>query len=236
MKRIFFLTGTLLFATVAVAQSNRSTDGDGASVSNDISLSATGNNAYGSSTTFYNPPRPIEGSVHLWDTWKNTAVIHTSDEQKFLLKNINLNLKRNTFESQIEDDQIFTFNFNNIDRFVVNNKVYKNFYWDDDNKVYQVIYENDAYQILKGFNLTLVEGSANPMLGRKNDRYVKKEHYYIRQEGKIKSFKLKKSKILKLVGGDDAKADMLEEYAKRNDLSFKKENDVQKILDYSAKN
>ena len=48
--------------------------------------------------------------------------------------------------------------------------------------------------------------------------------------------KLKKSKILKLVGGDDAKADMLEEYAKRNDLSFKKENDVQKILDYSAKN
>lgn len=235
MKKLFLLT-VILSVSFTFAQGGKSADGNGAAVSRDLIMSANSNSSYGSAMRFVNPARPIEGNVHLFDGWNNTAVIHTTDNQQFLLKNINLNLKRNTFESKIDDNQIFTFNFNNIDRFVVNNKVYKNFYWNDDSKVYEMVYEGNDFQLLKGYNVTLVEGSANPMLGRKNDRYVKKPHFYLRQDGKIKTFKLKKKRVLKLTNGDEAKADMIIDYAKRNKLSFKKAYDVKKILEFSAKN
>jgi len=131
---------------------------------------------------------------------------------------------------------LFTFNFNNIEKFVVNNKVYKNFYWNDDNRVYEIIFDGDDFQILKGFTLNLVEGSANPMLGRKNDRYIRKEKYFVRQDDKIKPFKLKKKRVLKLVEGDQEKARLIMNFADQNDLSFKKEYDLKRILEYSAKN
>lgn len=235
MRKLFLLTGIILSSNLVLAQSNK-TGSNASGVMENMIVAANSNNSFGASATFYNPARPREGSVHLFKNWNNTAVIHTTDDQQFLLKNINLNLERNTFESKIDENEIFTFNFNNIDKFVVNNKIYKNFYWNDDSKVYEVIYEADKFQLLKGYNVTLVEGSANPMLGRKNDRYVKKPHFYLREDGKIKGFKLKKSRVLKLVDGDEAKADKIINYAKDNKLSFKKAYDVKRILEFSAKN
>ncbi len=187
----------------------------------------------GSATLFINPARDIDGSVHLFDNWKNTAVIHTKDDRQFLLKNINLNVERHTFESKITQDSLFTFNFNNIDKFVVNNKVYRNYYWNDDNKVYQVIYDGDKYQVLKGFKLEIIEGSANPMLNRKNDKFVKKEAYFIRRDGKIKPFRLSKGKIMKLFRDNEEKTNELLNFVKENNLSFKREFDVQRLLEYS---
>ena len=178
--------------------------------------------------------RVVEGTYYLYDEWNNTSVIYTSDEQQFLLRNINLNLKTNAFESQIDKDNVYIFNFNNIDRFVINNKVFKNYYWDDDNRVYQVIYESEDFQVLKGYKVVLVEGSANPMLSRKNDRYIKKNYYFIRENDQIKRFKLKKNKILKLI--DDSKVDDVVNFAKTNKLSFSKEMDIPKILEYAGKN
>ena len=92
------------------------------------------------------------------------------------------------------------------------------------------------FQLLKGYNVKYVEGSANPMLNRKNDRYIRQESYYLRQNGKIKKFKLKKKRLLKLFDGDEAKVAGILEYADNNNLSFSKENDIRKILEYSAKN
>ena len=190
--------------------------------------------SYGSIVSVSNPRRRTEGTFYMYDNWQNYAVIHTSDNQKFALRNINLNLQRNVFEARVEGDSIFTFNFNNIDKFIVNGVEFKNYYWNDDNRVYQVIYEGEDLQLLKGFKVDLVEGSANPMLNRANDRYVRKEYYFVREKGKISKFKLKKSKILKLVGGDEGKANEILNYARRNKLSFSKENDVKKILEYSS--
>jgi len=227
---------SMLFMTFVVAQTNK-TDGNAAGVSQNMAVTARGNmNNLGATAYFYNSTRPIDGTVYLFDKWENKAVIFTSGDNKFMLKNINLNLKRSVFESKISEDSLFTFNFNNIDKFVINNKEYKNFYWNDDNRVYEIIFEGDEIQILKGFTVALVEGSANPMLGRKNDRYIRKENYFVRQDEKIKPFKLKKKRVLKLVEGDEEKARMIMEYVERNDLSYKNEYDVKKMLEYSAKN
>lgn len=231
MMKYIFLSLTLCFTLSVFSQSN-----EGFVQNNATAMNAAAQNnmrAQGSATLFVNPAREIDGTVHLFDSWNNTAVIHTKDQQKFLLKNINLNVERHTFESKISEDSLFTFNFNNIDKFVVNNKVYRNYYWDDDNKVYQVIYDGADFQVLKGFKLEIIEGSANPMLNRKNDKFVTKEAYFIRKKGKIKPFRLSKGKVMKLFKDDEEKANELMNYVKENNLSFKKEYDIQRMLEYS---
>ncbi len=233
MKKILILV-LALFGGVLTAQNSGASGGTGAS---EILYNA-GNpaiNSYGNSMMFYNPKRQVDGTYYLFDKWDNYTTIHTEDNHKFVLRNINLNLERNTFESKTEGDSIFTFNFNNIDKFIINGRVFKNFFWDDDNKVYEIIFDTDDFEILKGFKVELIEGSANPMVNRKNDKYIRREYYFVRKDDKLEPFKFKKSRVLKLIGSDETVAKKIETYAKNNGLSFKKEKDVKKIFDYSTK-
>jgi len=232
MKKLFSLL-TFLITIIAFAQDNNLGTTNNLN-DNLFNASSSIRSSYGASMRFINPKRKVEGSVHLFKNWNNYAIIKTTDKQKFILRNINLNLERNTFESKVGQDSIFSFNFNNIDKFVVNNMVFKNYYWNDDNRVYQIIFEDKNISILKSYTLKLIEGSANPMVNRKTDRYIQKERYYIREDNKIKQFKFTKKRILKLFGGDENKVLEVQKYAKGNKLSFKKENDVQKILKYSS--
>lgn len=220
----------LLIAVMTVglssAQTNNNVENNGAQVFGNV---ANSSRSYGStSSTFINPTKKAQGSVHLFKDWSNIAVIHTADKQKFSLKNINLNIERNTFESKISEDSIFSFSFNNIDRFVINNRVFKSLYYDNSNRVFEVVYESGKLTLLKGYKIQLVKGSPNPMLNRSSDKNVQKKFYFIKQGNSIKPFRLKKSNILGLLSSDQAKT--AEKYAKDNRLSFKKDADLNRIL------
>ena len=224
MKKISFLIAIVL-AGFSEAQNN-SMENNSEQVLGNV---ASSTNAYGStSSIFINPTKKAQGSVHLFKNWNNLAVIHTVDDQKFSLKNINLNIERNTFESKISEDSIFTFNFNNIDRFVINNRTFKNYYYDSSNRVFEVIYESGKLSLLKGYKIQLVKGSPNPMLNRSTDKNVQKQFYFIKEGSLIKPFRLKKKNILELMSSEQAKA--AEKYAKDNRLSFKDDADVNLIL------
>ena len=220
-----------LMASLSYAQNNNvenNSQGVFASVGNSAK-------SYGStSSTFFNPAKKAQGSVHLFKEWNNLAVIYSSDEQKFSLKNINLNIERNTFESKISEDSIFTFNFNNIDRFVVNSRIFKNYYYDGSNRVFEVIYDSGKLLLLKGYKIQLVKGSPNPMLNRSTDKNVQKEFYFIMQNNSIKPFRLKKSSILDLMSSSQAKA--AEKYVKDNRLSYKEDADINRILTHGFSN
>ena len=209
-----FLTIALVIGWSAVfAQTNR-TDAAGSGIAEGIIKAANSNQFAGVTTVFFNPKKKAEGSVHLFKTWDNFTVIHTTDGQKFSLNNINLNLERNAFESQVGQDSIFTFNFNNVKMFVVNNKIFKNYFYNGESKVFQSIYDGNDFELLKGYKVDLIQGSANPMLNRSTDKYVQKEYYYIRQNDMVQSFKLKKKNVAKLLG-DDEEAKKLIEFAKK---------------------
>lgn len=227
MKYLF--TSLALLAVLAVnAQENL---GITQNTSEALAAGSTALSSHGASSYFYNQAREVDGKVHLFEDWENSAVIHTNDNQRLMVRNINLNLKRNAFEAKISKDSLFSFNFNNIEKFVVNNKIYKNYYWDNDNKVYEVIFENGDFQLLKGFKVVYIEGSANPMLNRARDKYIRREFFYLRQNEEIKPFRLKKNKILRLLDSDQVNSDKVAMYAKDNKLSFKRPYDVQKILE-----
>ena len=139
MKKIFTLL-SLFFIGVSFAQIGENVDRSGSAQTNKLPEMTTHQKA-GSSMMFFNPPREVDGTEYLFDDWKNYAIIHTEDNQRFSLKNINLNIKQNVFVSKIDEDSLFTFNFNNIKKVEINGKNYKNYYWDDDIRVYEIIYE-----------------------------------------------------------------------------------------------
>lgn len=225
MKKLIFLVA-VISTGLLFGQTNNNVENNSGVVFGKVGNSAT---SYGSaSSTFFNPARRVEGSVHLFKDWSNQAVIHTTDAQKFSLRNINLNIERNTFESKVSEDTIFTFNFNNIDRFVINNRVFKNQYYNGDNRVFEIIYDSGNITLLKGYKIQLVKGSPNPMLNRSTDRNVQKEFYFLKEGNNIKPYRLKKKNILALMSSDQAK--VAEKYAKDNNLSYNEDADINRIL------
>jgi hypothetical protein len=225
MKKAFFLI-LFCFTSILLAQTNNNVENNSADVFGKVGNSAT---SYGSpSATFFNPARRVEGSVYLFDKWTNQGVIYTSDSQKFSLKNINLNIERSTFESKISEDSIFTFNFNNIDRILINNRAFKNYYYDGTNRIFEVIYDSGKLVLLKGYKIQLVKGSPNPMLNRSTDRNVQKEFYFVMQNNLIKPFRLKKKSILGLMSSEQAK--VADNYAKEYRLSYSEDEDIKRIL------
>ena len=190
MKNITFFITFLFIASFALAQNSQVESGGALNNLNDKLISG---NSFGTSMMFYNPKRQIDGKFHLFENWNNTAVIYTLSDDQFLVKRINLNLQRNSFEAKMNDsDSIFAFTFNNIKKIVINNKTYKNYYYNDDNRVYQMLFDTDEYKLMKGFEVKLIAGSANPMVNRPNDKYVRGEDYFLMINGAISPIKLKK--------------------------------------------
>jgi hypothetical protein len=230
MKNITFFITFLFIASFALAQNSQVESGGALNNLNDKLISG---NSFGTSMMFYNPKRQIDGKFHLFENWNNTAVIYTLSDDQFLVKRINLNLQRNSFEAKMNDsDSIFAFTFNNIKKIVINNKTYKNYYYNDDNRVYQMLFDTDEYKLMKGFEVKLIAGSANPMVNRPNDKYVRGEDYFLMINGAISPIKLKKKSIFKSLKLDKLNSSRLDMFVESNSLSLKNEEDIVKLLEY----
>jgi|TARA_B110000211_G_scaffold123721_1_gene142694 hypothetical protein len=230
MKNITFFITFLFIASFALAQNSQVESGGALNNLNDKLISG---NSFGTSMMFYNPKRQIDGKFHLFENWNNTAVIYTLSDDQFLVKRINLNLQRNSFEAKMNDsDSIFAFTFNNIKKIVINNKTYKNYYYNDDNRVYQMLFDTDEYKLMKGFEVKLIAGSANPMVNRPNDKYVRGEDYFLMINGAISPIKLKKKSIFKSLKLDKFNSSRLDMFVESNSLSLKNEEDIVKLLEY----
>ena len=189
---------------------------------------------------FYNQPNKVVlGSAYLFDEWNNNGEIQTLTGERFLVRKINLNIGRNAFEAKINDnDSIFSFNFNNIDQIIINEKKYKNYFSNGDNRVYQVIYNDKNFSLLKGFSVKLVTSSGNPMVNRSNDKYVKKREYFFRNvnDNLIESFRLNKRSLNKVIQNSPKGSATVLAYIELNDLSYKNELDVVQILTFAFGN
>ena len=226
MRIIFTLI--VLASNVVIAQTNLGTD-----------FNALGSNAssdFGTSFFYNQPNKFIIGSAYLFDEWNNDAEIQTLTGERFLVKNINLNISRNAFEAKINDnDSIFSFTFNNIKQIIINGKSYKNYYYNEDNRVYELIYSGRNFTLLKGFDVKLVTGSGNPMVNRSNDKYVKKESYFLRSnsEKTIENFKMNKRSLNRLFEKSAMDLNRILGFIDSGNLSYKDEKDVISMLEFA---
>ena len=226
MRIIFTLI--VLTSNLVIAQTNLGTD-----------FNALGSNAssdFGTSFFYNQPNKFIIGSAYLFEEWNNDAEIQTLTGERFLVKNINLNISRNAFEAKINDnDSIFSFTFNNIKQIIINGKSYKNYYYNEDNRVYELIYSGRNFTLLKGFDVKLVTGSGNPMVNRSNDKYVKKESYFIRSKSEktIENFKMNKRSLNRLFEKSAVDLNRILGFIDSGNLSYKDEKDVISMLEFA---
>ena len=226
MRIIFTLI--VLASNVVIAQTNLGTD-----------FNALGSNAssdFGTSFFYNQPNKFIIGSAYLFEEWNNNAEIQTLTGERFLVRNINLNISRNAFEAKINDnDSIFSFTFNNIKQIIINGKSYKNYYYNEDNRVYELIYSGRNFTLLKGFDVKLVTGSGNPMVNRSNDKYVKKESYFIRSKSEktIENFKMNKRSLNRLFEKSAIDLIRILAFIDSGNLSYKDEKDVISMLEFA---
>ena len=222
------LTLIFLISNLVLSQTNTQTD---------FRSALTGESTNFGTSFFYNQPsKVILGSAYLFDEWNNDGEIQTLTGERFLVRNINLNISRNAFEAKINDnDSIFSFNFNNIKQIIINGKYYKNYFYNEDNRVYQLVYSGKTFSILKGFTVKLVTGSGNPMVNRSNDKYVKKESYFIRSTDKktIESFKMNKRSLNKLFENNLKDVSRIQAFIDSGNLSYKDEKDVIRMLEFA---
>ncbi|KAA1245707.1 hypothetical protein [Aquimarina sp. RZ0] len=239
MKNSLFITIILFFITSCInAQNLTSTDFNSNAAGRPIQFNNFRQQAAILSGSFasFNKSSAVpaaEGSVYLFDSWKNKTTIKI-DKKNYTFSNFNFNIDKEEFMSQIEGDSIYIFDFKNIDKIIINGKEFKSFYnpIEKKEKIFQVIYETTDFSILKKYSLKIVEGSPNPMLNRSKDKILKIETYIMRQGNTFTPFKLKKKYISNLVKKNIA-ISALEDYVKSNNLSYKNENDLKKIFDYS---
>jgi len=191
-----------------------------------------------SSLTFdYSPSveKKVEGSFYLFERWKNYCIIQTKENEHYKLTSINLNIERNVFESVIQGtDSLYSLGFENIERFIINGRIFKNYDWKGNQRIFETVYTTNTYQILKGFRVFHVKPSPDQRLKRDHDKFLQKESYFLMKGDKIVSFRLNKKKVLKLIESEGKdKVELIKQYAVRNKLSFNIEKDVKFLLDYS---
>ena len=190
-----------------------------------------GNGVYGTAMRFVNPPRTIDGSIYLFNNWKNYPVVVKSKDNKiFTLDNVNFNLRTNRLVTKISQDSIFVLNMKSIETVDIQGKVFKKVDTEIGSRIFEVIYESEKVSLLNFHSVKLVEGSVNPMLSRKTDKLVHKEVYYVLNDQGINELRLKKKSILNSFASNDNEKNSLLKYFLENKLSFKKIDDVKIVL------
>lgn len=212
---IFYIIITFLINTIE-AQNSTSNK----SVINDIIT--VNQKGVGNMSVSSRPNKSISGSVYLFQSSNNNSEVYLINGQKLTIKNININLQKNSFESKIYNDSILTLDLEQVDKVVINGKIFKGLKDDFSHKIYEVIYEKDDRALLRGSVVKLIEKSLNPMLNRTEDKYIQKNTYYLKENENIKKINPNKKNILALVDGNEKEAIKVENYVKKYNSNLKK--------------
>jgi len=184
-----------------------------------------------SENNFKGSKKIVKGTKYLFNDWNNRGFLYTSKGEKIALNNMNLNLQGNVFVTRIANSAVYTFSFNNLEKVIIRNKTYRKYYYNGSKSVFEVVHETDAFSLLKRHTVEFVPGSPNPMLNKK-DKYIRKFSYFVKLGNKMKPFKLKKKSILELVRANEVKIAEIDTFVASNNLSFKNESDVKRILEF----
>lgn len=162
--------------------------------------------------------------LYSFSNWSNEGVLYVGNK-KYSLSNINFNVSTNSFDSRIDRERLFSYRNSTLDSVIINDHLFKRVR----NSFYEVLCEKGNNQLLKLHSLKYHEGSVNRLSGTVGEsKRTLTFKYLIKFEGEFKKIELNKKSILSLLKNKD----LLVKFVKKQNLSYKKEKDVVRILSF----
>ena len=184
---------------------------------------------------FVNAKRITEGSAYYFDNWNTKGTIYLKEEGRVKLEKVNINLYDNKLEAIYDDNNVFTFDSDNLVKIVINDKVFRTFEINNELKILELVF-NEQFSIYRYYSVDYRQGHANPMLSRKTNKYIKKAKYYLYGDnGELAWLKTSKKHLANLLQSDKVSEDSILEFIKDNKLSLNDETDLIKVFEFVNK-
>ena len=177
-------------------------------------------------------------SQMLFSSWSNTATVETHT-QSYTIANVNFDVANATFVQKKEDNRFMGFTMgSSVKRVTINGRSFKSVFSiaDGKTKVYEVIHEDGSYAILKNYEVKVRERKMDSYTGRQEQKITLSSDYYLQKSNNdaVVAFKMNKKSLLKLYAEEGISAESIKNFAKENRLSFKKDQDIKRILRFSS--
>jgi len=173
----------------------------------------------------------VNNDLYAFKDWNNKGILFIDDKQ-YSLNNLNFNISTNTFDSRVKRDQLFLYKSSEIDSININSHLFKRV----GDAFYEVLFENNDDQFLKKYDVKFKAGSVsrlNGSVGKPTFSVTYK--YLLKREDDISSIELTKKSILHLVS-DTGNLNSFESFVKQEKLSYKKEDDTVKMIEFILQN
>ncbi|CAL2086663.1 conserved protein of unknown function [Tenacibaculum sp. 190524A02b] len=168
----------------------------------------------------------VKGSFYLYDHWNNTSTIISHSDKRYIIKNLNFDLDEEKFLSKISNDSVYI--YQNLKKVIIGKKSFI----DINDKFYEEVCHGKI-NLLKNYSGKLKKAVINKMTNQqvKPAEYIKVTKLYIYKDDiqSLKKIKLKKSSINNLFSD---KKELILSYIQKNKLSYGKESDFLKMIDY----
>ncbi|MEX0290163.1 MAG: hypothetical protein AB3N14_13725 [Flavobacteriaceae bacterium] len=164
-----------------------------------------------------------------FDHWEAKGIING----KYKIDNVNYSLHDDALVYRVAKDSLFLFDKQSVDYFTINHKAFKRYYLGGDmgNVYLELLFKSsdENTQLLKRQYITTSQGDVDPLMMKKTTIKItrNKAYYLVRDGGYPVKIRLAKKDILARF--PKRKKDLLE-FASTENLSFRKEEDVLKIL------
>lgn len=183
---------------------------------------------------FVNPNFITDGSAYYFKNWDTNGVIYTKSNGNFKIEKVNLNLYTSTLDALYDDTSVFSFDSKNLMKIVINEHVFRVFEIGDELKILESIY-NDGLSVYKFNSVSFSEGSINPMVNRKVNKYIRKDQYYLYRDRQLIKMKMSSKAFSKLIESEEVSGQSILEYIEKAKLSLKNENDLLKVLTFASR-
>jgi len=173
----------------------------------------------------------VNDDLYAFEDWDNKGVIFIGDKQ-YLLANLNFNVSNNTFTSRVKRDQLFLYKTAELDSVSINSHMFKKV----GNAFFEVLFEEEKNQFLKKYVIRYKAGSVNRLSGSVGKPSIFLGYkYLVKMNNDFISVELNKKSILKLLT-DGKNFNNFVNFVEREDLSYKREDDTVKMVEFIFKN
>jgi hypothetical protein len=163
---------------------------------------------------------------YMFPRWSNSGIIFV-DNKMYGIGNINFNISTNSVDSRITQDKLFMFQSSSVDSISINNHLFKKV----GTMFYEVLFENHNNMLLKKYDVKheKVQRGRMGVVQGSGKTYIEANYIVVKPDNKRSNIELNKKSVLEIFENE---SDVLENYAKEENLSFRKEEDVIKMLKY----